>query len=120
MKGVTDKTVNEIRREMRRWGGVNMTPSQVRKYLAASPKLESRLTDYGPGLDTVERESFLDLMAYVVGGSAFWPRNAQGKAFLNRFLDRFHDRCREAGIEVEPMDSRKRKRPRPTEREAAK
>jgi len=122
-KGVADRTVNEIRREMRRWGGVNMTPAQIRKYLAQSPELEDKLASYGhdPGLDTAEREAFMDLMAYTVGGSAFWPRNGQGVKFLNRFLYRFHLRCQEEGIKVEPMlDSRKRKRPRQGERETAK
>jgi hypothetical protein len=41
-KAVSYKTVNEIRREMRRWGGVNMTPAQIRKYLAQSPELEEK------------------------------------------------------------------------------
>jgi len=111
-KGVADRTVNEIRRELRRWAGVNMTPAQINAYLNGSPALKARLSrQEGNGLDTREREDILDLLSLKLTGEP-WPIYGEGRAAFTRFLPKFRTACESQSIKLEPMEGRKRGRPK--------
>jgi hypothetical protein len=87
---ITDAMVKNCLDQLDDWGGVTMTPEQVKDLISKDRKLLGVLVAYysetTTGLDTQDREILLEAFARDIAGGSRWPMYGDSQEVKDAFM----------------------------------
>lgn len=82
---VTEAMIQNCQTDLNDWGGIKMSPEQIRDMISDQTDFVATLLTYYKdedtfGLDTQDRDTLFDIVAIKILGRTHWPLNMENDA----------------------------------------